>query len=275
MDEKSMLLEQLSAQEQGKAYAVVTLIKAEGSTPRSSGKMLVYSDGSISGTIGGGQAERRAILDALRCMEKRENAFLEYDITEENKVHGMLCGGKVSVYVEVCAQKPQFIMCGAGHVGGALIPLAKTAGFEVTLLDSRPQEAIQDKIIAAHRFIPVEDFGRGIAELNVSPGAFFVIATFGHLQDGEALYSALQKQAAYIGMIGSRSKVGKLFDTITERGISADRLADVYSPVGLDIGGETPEEVAISIMAEVLMVKYNKSGRHMREKREWQPPVNH
>lgn len=275
MDEKSMLLEQLSAQEQGKAYAVVTLIKAEGSTPRSSGKMLVYADGSISGTIGGGQAERLAILDALKCMEKRENAYLEYDITEENKAHGMLCGGNVSVYVEVCAQKLQFIMCGAGHVGGALIPLAKTAGFEVTLLDSRLQEAIQDKINDAHRFIPVEDFGRGIAELNVSPGAFFVIATFGHLQDGEALYAALQKQAAYIGMIGSRSKVGKLFDTLMERGISADRLADVYSPVGLDIGGETPEEVALSIMAEVLMVKYNKSGRHMREKREWQPHSDH
>ncbi|MEL7602780.1 MAG: XdhC/CoxI family protein [Bacillota bacterium] len=273
MDEKSMLLEQLRAQENGRAYALVTLIKAEGSTPRSSGKMLVYTDGSISGTIGGGQAERRAIRDAVACIAKRQNAFLEYDITEENKAHGMLCGGNVSVYIEVCAQKPRLILCGAGHVGGALIPVAKTAGFEVTLLDSRPKEVIQEKIDNADRFIPVEEFGKGIEQLELEPGAFFVIATFGHMHDGEALYAALQKQAAYIGMIGSRSKVGKLFDTLMERGVTAEQLAAVYSPVGLDIGGETPEEVAISIMAEILMVKYGASGRHMREKRDWQPAL--
>jgi len=272
MDEKSMLQEQLRAQENGRAYALVTLIKAEGSTPRSSGKMIVYPDGTISGTIGGGQAERRAIQDAVTCIAKRQNAFLEYDITEENKAHGMLCGGVVSVYIEVCARKPQLIMCGAGHVGGALIPVAKAAGFDVTLLDSRPKESIQDKIDNADRFLPVEEFSKGIAQLDLEPGAFFVIATFGHMHDGEALYAALQKQAAYIGMIGSRSKVGKLFDTLMERGITAEQLASVYSPVGLDIGGETPEEVAISIIAEILKVKYGASGRHMREKRDWQPP---
>jgi xanthine dehydrogenase accessory factor len=153
------------------------------------------------------------------------------------------------------------------------MPVAKTAGFDVTLLDSRPKEAIQDKIDNADHFLPVEEFGKGIAQLDLEPGAYFVIATFGHMHDGEALYAALQKQAAYIGMIGSRSKVGKLFETLMERGVTAEQLASVYSPIGLDIGGETPEEVAISIMAEILKVKYGASGRHMREKRDWQPPM--
>lgn len=265
MTQQEILAEQLRAQEAHRNYATVTIIGAKGSTPRSSGKMLVYDNGASFGTIGGGRVERLAAEDAVKCIAEGKNACKEYLLTEDPGGIGMACGGDVSVFIEVCLSKPRLIQCGAGHVGGALIRLAKFCGFDVTLLDTRPVEYIQDKIDLADSFVHAEDFYKGTLELPAAPGAYYVIATFGHAGDREALEAALQKKAAYIGMVGSQKKVGELFDYLRGKGFSQQELDAVYTPIGLDIGSETPEEIALAIMAEIMLVKNGGSSKHLRE----------
>ncbi len=265
MTQRELLKEQLEADAAGKNYASVTITAAEGSTPRSSGKMLVFEDGKTIGTIGGGEVEHLAALDAAGCIKAAANACREYKLNAGKDGIGMTCGGSVSVFIEVYMAKPMLVICGAGHVGGALIRLAEFCGFDTTLLDTRSDEYIQDKIELAGRYIHCEDFREGLSKLSLESGAYIVIATFGHEGDMEALEAALDKNAAYIGMVGSKKKVGTLFDKLTEKGFSKERLKSVYTPVGLDIGSETPEEIALSIMAEIMLVKNGGSAAHLRD----------
>lgn len=266
MDSYCFIQEQLKAHEARKSHAVVTILEADGSTPRSHGKMLVYADGSTVGTVGGGAVELLAKRDAQECIRSRTNAVKHYDLESEASNTGMTCGGKMSVLIESYSAKPLLVMCGAGHVGGSLIRVAKLTGFEVLLIDSRPTELIRDKIELADRFLPVKHFGQGIREAEIDADAYYVIATFGHSHDGEALEAVLQKQSAYVGMIGSRIKVAALFDGLRAKGVREEQLRRVYTPIGLDIGGETPEEISISIMSEILAVKNGRSGRHLAER---------
>lgn len=265
MDAYRFIQEQLKAHEARRSHAVVTIIESDGSTPRSSGKMLVYEDGTSFGTVGGGAVELLAKRDAQECIRSNTNAVKHYNLECEASDTGMTCGGNLRVLIEAYNAKPLLVMCGAGHVGGSLIRVAKLVGFDVLLIDSRPVELIRDKIELADRFLPVEHFGQGILDADIAPGAYYVIATFGHSHDGEALEAALQKQGAYVGMIGSRTKVAALFDKLHGKGVSDEQLAQVYTPIGLDIGGETPEEISISIISEILMVKNGRSGRHLAD----------
>ena len=178
----------------------------------------------------------------------------------------MTCGGHVSVLIEVFIPRPLLVMCGAGHIGGCMLKLAEFVGFDTILIDDRPEDAIADKIETASRFVGVKDFEDEISAMNIPAGAYFVIATHGHACDGEALAGALGKNAAYIGMIGSSKKVAALFDKLRAKGVSGEQLDSVYTPVGLDIGGETPEEIAIAIMAEIQSVRYGKNADHMKGK---------
>ena len=265
MRQEELLLEQLKAGKAGKNHAAVTILHAEGSTPRSSGKMLVFADGKTIGTIGGGEVERLAAEDARKALQEGGNLCKEYRLTPDKNGIGMTCGGSVTVFIEVYLAKPRLIMCGAGHVGGALISLAQFCGFEVTLLDTRPDEYIQDKIDLADRYIHAENFYDGLMQIEISAPAYIVIATFGHSGDGEALDAALQKESAYIGMVGSKKKIAALFEKLRAKGYSDAQLQKVYTPVGLDIGSETPEEIALSIMAEIMMVKKGGSAKHLRD----------
>jgi len=265
MTQQDLLLAQAEAVKAGRDHALITIIAAEGSTPRSSGKMLVFADGECLGTIGGGRVERLAAQDAQKAMRNGGNLRRAYALTEEQEGIGMACGGSVEVFIETFAARPQLIMCGAGHVGGALIRLAQFCGFEVTLLDTRDEAYIRDKIELADRFVHAENFRDGLLSLPLRPGACIVIATFGHAGDGEALDAALQKEAAYVGMIGSRSKVQNVFASMAARGHSRAAVEKVYTPIGLDIGSETPEEIALAVMAEVMMVKKGGSGKPLRD----------
>ena len=265
MTQQDILLEQLKAEENKQNYAVVTIIKAEGSTPRESGKMLVFADGKTVGTVGGGRVERLAAADAASCIAAGHNACKDYTLLEEGQGIGMSCGGSVSVFIEVYRVKPQLVMCGAGHVGGALITLAQFCGYAVTLVDTRPDEYIQDKIDLADTYVHVEDFYQGVKALDVPDGCSFVIATFGHAYDGEALEAALSKNASYVGMVGSKRKVQALFASLLEKGFTQSQLDSVYTPIGLDIGSETPEEIALSIMAEIMQLKKGSSAKHLRD----------
>lgn len=258
------LKEQLAAEEAGSSYAVVTIVDTEGSTSRNSGKMLVFPDSSIIGTIGGGFVEKLAIQDAVDCIAAGRNLFKSYDMSAMAVESGIICDGVFHVLIEAFIGKPMLVMVGGGHVGGALMRQAKLLNWEVMLIDARPDDLIADKIALADRYVHVEDFAADIPQLNIASGSFYVIATWGHHFDGEALHGVLQQDAAYIGMIGNRQKINYIFRTLRERGVSEERLDFVSTPIGLDIGGETPEEIALAIMAEITMVKYGKSGNTMK-----------
>lgn len=262
MNAIDIVKEQVLAYENGIDHAVVTIVHSDGSTPRTNGKMIVFSNGATKGTIGGGEVERMAVMDALQCVREGSNTFKSYDLTSPVSETGMACGGKISVMIEAFSARPVLVMCGAGHVGGAVLRLASFVGFDTILIDDRDEAVIGDKIAGADRFIKVNDFEEDIKEVDIAPGAHFVIATHGHIHDGDALAAALTKDAAYLGMIGSSKKIEVLFGRLREKGVSQKELDKVFTPIGLDIGGETPEEIAVSIIAEILMVKNGRTGTH-------------
>ena len=162
--------------------------------------------------------------------------------------------------IEVVGKRPTLVMCGAGHVGVALMPVAKSVGFEVILVDSRPQEMIAKAISLADKFYPVNDHEEDIKNLPIAPGAYYVVAGPNHATDGAQMAGVLTKQGAYVGMIGGAPKINGIFKRLLEKGYTQEQLDQVYTPVGLDVSDERPEEIAISIMAEILMVK-NGKGR--------------
>jgi xanthine dehydrogenase accessory factor len=259
----NILEAQLKARQEKKAYALVTLVKTEGATPRGVGsKMIVFADASSVGSIGGGVLEKQVISDAVQLIGEHKKALNVYENRAEED--GSPCGGLITVFIEVEEGAPELVVCGAGHVGGCLINLAATLGYRITAVDRRDRETIAENIKHADSFIRVEDFYHGVKALDIRHGAFYLVSTYSHATDGEALAAALEKDAAYIGMMGSSVKIKSLFAKLREKGYSEERLASVNTPVGLDIGGEMPPEIALSIMAEIQMIRYHRTGRSLR-----------
>ncbi len=255
---EELLRSQLDAQRAGETYAVVTIAEASGSVPRKNGKLLIFSDGRTLGTVGGGPAERMAKQDALAAMDAGENRFLHYDFPSPD---GSMCSGRLSVLIEVFQPKPLLAIFGGGHVGTSLLRLAKPAGFRVLLLDDRPETEIPEAVRLADRFVRVQNVEQDILAAQIPAGAFFVLCGHDHAVDGEALAAALQKSPRYIGMLASRRKIASLFSKLEARGFSHEALEFVHTPIGLDLGGETPQELAVGILAQLLLVKNGKDSR--------------
>lgn len=254
---EQLLQAQLEAERAGRTYAVVTIAEASGSVPRTNGKLLVFSDGQTRGTIGGGPAEHRAVQDALRAMDAGKNAFVRYDFPAAS---GERCAGSLSLLFEVFRPKPLLVIFGGGHVGLSLMRLAKPTGFRILLFDDREKTQIPEAVSLADRFVRVSAVERGILEEPVPAGAFFVLCGHDHAVDGEALAAALQKNARYIGMLASRRKIESLFSQLKNRGFTDEQLSFVHSPIGLDLGGQTPQELAVGILAQILLVKSGKEA---------------
>ena len=254
-----ILQAQLQAYEQNRSYAVVTIAEVMNNT-RTSGKMLVFENGETFGTVGGGSIEMLAIRDAKEALTTGTGGLRSYNLNNASAQAGAHCGGAMQVLIEVVGKRPTLVMCGAGHVGMALMPLAKTVGFEVVLVDARPQELIAGAIAMADRFIPVKNHEEDIKNMEIAPGAYYVVAGPNHDTDGAQLAGVLTKQGAYVGMIGGAPKINGIFKRLLAKGYTQEQLNEVYTPIGLDVGNERPEEIAISILAEILMVK-NGKGR--------------
>lgn len=150
-------------------------------------------------------------------------------------------------------------------MGGTVLKLASFLGFETLLVDDRDVCMIADKIDLADRFVAAEDFGKTLSEMDLPEQTYVVIATHGHSADGDALSGIVKKGVAYIGMIGSVKKIQAEFELMRKKGISNEDLDKIYTPIGLDLGGETPEDIAFSIMAEIMQVKNGKSAKHLKE----------
>jgi xanthine dehydrogenase accessory factor len=249
-----------------KPFAVVTVAATSGSVPRQPGsKMFVYSDGKTSGTIGGGKFESLVIAEAQVAMEQKKPLLKTYPLREgETDSFGAICGGEVTVFIEPQIGGEALFLVGAGHCARAIARLAAECGLFVTLIDDRI-ELLSD-LPPAVTGISDRAPREFIASRAWRSDEALVMVSRNHEIDCEALAAAVEQDGAgYIGMIGSRRKVLSVFDRLRERGVSEEKLARVYAPLGLDIGADSPAEIAVSCVAEMLAVLRGRSGKHLRK----------
>jgi xanthine dehydrogenase accessory factor len=232
--------------------ALCTIIRSKGSTPRHvTSKMLVYPDGHIMGTVGGGEVENRVIKEALKAMKDRAPRLLSYNMANPERGDPGVCGGQVEIYVEPLIPKPVLVVVGAGHVGKAVAHLAKWLGFIVAVTDDRPEFCNPKAVPEADQFYPValEELAN---QMKITPWTYIVLTTRGIDVDILGLPSLLNSQAAYIGVIGSKRRWATTTKKLEENGVAAELIHRVHSPIGIEIHAETPEEIAVSIMAEII-----------------------
>jgi xanthine dehydrogenase accessory factor len=234
-------------------FVVATIVDAKGSSPRGVGaRMLVMSDGSIVETIGGGVLEKQVIADALTFLAAGTSRCERYELRVEGEnALGSLCGGEATVFFEVHAPARTLLIVGAGHVGQKLCAFAKLLDFRVVVLDSREEMVTSERFPGADQLV-CGDPGRTPELLAIGTATHVVIVTHSHLHDKDALRAVVGSSAASIGMIGSTNKVRKIYAELRDEGVPAERLDRIHSPIGLDIGAETPAELALCIMAEIV-----------------------
>jgi xanthine dehydrogenase accessory factor len=256
----------------GESVALVTVTSKLGSGPRDTGSMmLVGASGElIDGTIGGGKVEEQAKMDAAECIRKNESAAFKYELTLKDTEHslGMACGGAVEIFVKVFSRQDDLVVFGGGHIALELSAFAKTLNYRVTIIDHRPEFISDDRFPNVERKMAMDDFM--VEPFEMDSNTSVVIVTHGHSFDMEALKMVIHSPARYIGMIGSRSKINFCFNQLKNEGTEEELLATVHAPIGLDVGGETPPEIALAIMGEIQAVKYNRSGGFLSTKRR--PP---
>src|SRR5829696_6637285 len=235
--------------------ALCTVVKSEGSTPRHVGsKMLVYPDGKFIGTIGGGDLEHRVLDEAWRSISDGESRMLSYTMADPSRGDPGVCGGTVEVFVEPILPPAMIVVIGAGHVGKAVVHLAKWLGFRVAVNDDRAEVCNPESVPGADAYYPVE-MGKLPEQLKINRHTYLIITSRGSGVDALGLPSLLESDAAYIGVIGSRRRWLTTVKALKDKGVAEERIGRVHSPMGLELNAETPEEIAVSIMAEVLMVK--------------------
>jgi xanthine dehydrogenase accessory factor len=254
-------------EEENGAGALCTLIRSQGSTPRHSGsKMLVYPDGSILGTVGGGEVENRVIEEALQSIRDGKPRLLEYNMSDPERGDPGVCGGQMEVFVEPIQSKPTLVVVGAGHVGKALVHLAHWLGFRVVINDDRPEFCTPEAVPDGDEYLPAP-----LAELpqrlKITPWTYLALTTRGVNIDVQGLPALLETQAAYIGVIGSQRRWSVARKQLSEMGVSEEKLNQVRSPIGLELNAETPEEIAVSIMAEIIMLRQGGNGLAMSQKK--------
>ncbi|MFL6529192.1 MAG: XdhC family protein [Chthoniobacterales bacterium] len=256
--------ELIAARNERKLCALVTIADTKGSVPRAAGsKMLVYADGKTSGTIGGGKFESLVRDEALAAIHEKAPLLKSYPLREgERDSFGAICGGEATVLIEPQVAREAIYLIGGGHCARAIAKLATDAGFFVSVIEDRDEivdglpESVSRVEKSAPEFIRTREWQSDEAIVMVSRN---------HEIDREALAAALeQTDAGYIGMIGSKRKVRMVFDLLRQRGVPNESLSRVYAPLGFDIGADSPAEIAISALAEIIAVLRGRSGGHMR-----------
>ncbi len=250
----------------GETFAIATIVQARGSVPRHEmTKMLILRDGTIEGTIGGGQFEGQVIEEALLAMRDGKPRILQYAFRDPEQGDVGVCGGEVEVLVEPVLARPTLIVVGAGHVGKAIVRFAEGLDFRVVVSDDRAEFASAENAPGAHEYIlcSLGDLPERVA---ITDQTYLVLTTRGVPVDVEGLPALLDSPAAYIGVIGSRRRWEKSVEELLERGVPQAQLARVTSPMGIELNAETPEEIAISILAEIIMLRRGGTGERMAHK---------
>jgi len=258
-------------------FAMVTITGSRGSAPRNSGRMIIRPDGTIFGTVGGGPAENLVIQESLKCLKDGVSRSVSYQLdngTSKESID-MVCGGNMEFFIEVFLPRPSLFLTGGGHVNLALAELAEKLDFPYVVADTRPDVATESRFPGALGHICETDekglINEGVRRGFISSETSLIIATHNH--DRTALEAALKTESTYIGMLGSKRKVHLFLKEMKAAGYTDKDLSRVYSPVGLDIGAETPHEIAVSILGEVMKIRSGRSGRSLSLKKQIQKPL--
>jgi len=248
-----------AALERGEPAALVTIVRSSGSTPQRTGaKMLVFADGRTVGTIGGGCYENDALGKAREAIANGKPALVKYDLNDDFvQESGLICGGQMEVYIDPIAPSPALYVIGAGHVGWNLARIAADAGFRIHVLDDREKFANAERFPFADT-IEVDDIGAWLHKADLPASAYVVVVTRGHTHDFEAVRALAARDLRYLGLIGSRAKVARIFDALESEGMPLECLQRVHAPIGLDIGAITPAEIAVSILAELIAIRHGR-----------------
>jgi xanthine dehydrogenase accessory factor len=267
--------EVLRAAREGPSVAVATVIAApEGAVPGPGAKLLVRRDGSHAGSFGGADFEATLIEDCLAAMNEfpRQPVQALYYRPDGPRIHRLEAKGGADAYevmVEVVEAPVTLLIIGGGHIGLSLATIGAHVGFSVAVMDDREMYANAERFAMAD-FVKAGDFTEMIAGFPIGTNTYIVMVSRGHKQDETALRAVVNRGAGYVGMIGSKRRVSTVLRHLAEEGFAIEDLERVYTPIGFDIGAETPEEIAVSIMAEIIAVRRGGSGRPMREGR---PPI--
>ncbi len=246
-----------------KTAALATVVGGEKGSPGKTGfRMLVYPDGKISGTVGGGLLEAKVREEALRCISDKKPRLLELVLDSEsaNSIEA-LCGGKVKIFVEPIQSISTLYIFGGGHIAVPLVQFAKTLDFTAIVVDDRQEFANKDRFPHADE-VKFGDFSKVIKSIEFHENDYVVIITHGHEHDEEVLKACLSKAMlpSYIGMIGSREKIDITNSHLRDHGIQEQLIRKVKAPIGLNIGAQTPAEIALSIAAEIVAHRYGRTG---------------
>lgn len=227
------------------AAALATVIEVKGASPAKVGaKLLLRADGTTAGTVGGGRLEEVVMAECRKAMADGQPRIVHYALTEQGAdAIGMLCGGDVRVFIEPYNPPPKLVIVGGGNIGRPLKAIGETVGFEVIVVDVEPGRAT----------VP------GLDAVTLTEDSYVVLITTDHISDEAALRRVITSPARYIGMIGSRSKCKTILDHLRADGLEM-QLERVYAPIGLNLGGPTPEEIALAIMAEIVAVRRGGNG---------------
>ena len=241
----------------GERGALATIVHTNGSIPSyESSRMLVREDGSIAGTIGGGCVEADVWAAAKEVIVAEQPRKMTFNLNHEAEYDaGLICGGTLEIFVEPILPQPTLYIFGGGHVSSAVARVATSAGFAIGIADDRAAFANSERFpMASEIYTTYED---AYAKIKPNPSSYLLIVTRGHKDDMRVLAWAVRTGARYIGMIGSKRKVLSVYKALEREGYAAEEFARVHAPVGLDIGALSPEEIAVSICAELIAIRRN------------------
>jgi len=239
----------------GEGAVLATVITSEGSAPRKAGtKMLIKEDGSFIGTVGGGNVEHKIREELVEIIKSGQPKIMHFDLSGDEEEPAMICGGQMDIFLEPILPSATLYLFGAGHISQCTAAVGKMLGFRVVVIDPRSEYNNNDRFPDADSLV-VEEYDSAFSKLDIGKDSYAVIYTTGHLFDEQCLRFVVGTQAKYMGMIGSKKKVKEVKERLLQKGVSPQQLDKVHAPIGLEIDAETPEEIAISILAEIVKVR--------------------
>ena len=270
-DERSQIAEEVvRATREGPPVAVATVVRApDGTTPSLGEKLLVRADGSRASSLGGGALEEAVAADCHAALTRRPREQVETLFYSANgeRLHRLAAGaGEFEVMIEVAERPASLLVVGGGHVGQSIAAIAAQAGFSVTVLDDREAFANRERFPMADQVI-CGDFVEELRRFPIDVNTYIVLVSRGHKQDEISLREVVRSNAAYVGMIGSLRRVGAVLTHLAREGYPRETLERVHTPIGLDIGAETPEEIAVAVVAELVLVRRGGTGTKLSELR--------
>jgi xanthine dehydrogenase accessory factor len=258
----------------GQRGALATIVHTNGSIPSyESSRMLVREDGSLVGTIGGGCVEAEVWAAAKEVMQNEAPRKMTFNLNNEASYdNGLICGGTVEIFVEPILPQPMLYLFGGGHVSIAVARAASAVGFAVSVIDDRETFANAERFPMAQQFFTT--YEEAFERVRPSSSSYVCIVTRGHKEDMRVLAWAVRTDARYIGMIGSKRKVLSVYKALEQNGYRSEEFGRVYAPTGLEIGALSPEEIAVSIVGELIAVRRNAdSAAHKKVKTESRPTM--